>query len=464
MKKLLCVLLTAVMLLAMIPSFAVSAAETETPEYLTVTPVSQTDNYANNGTYAVNWNLAWNTANAIRLGVQFDEEIEFVGEFSEPSYIASFTIKAGKYAKVNGNFAVSFSNDLETWDERYVVENNIQNTTDGTLFTFDVNTNKAYKYVKVSKDLTVEHWAGWIGADLYWIGFVASDSEVNDVSAVKPVYAGAQAKSYTVAEGDNAGDYYDVRFLATLDETSLTNKKVVFDITAYYSGGTQSFEIDTDTVYTTVKADGDDYGASDFTAEHEYLAAVAVKGISKAKYENVVFDVKVSVTTVSDEKVIADNKGAVTFKDGEDVKGALVPVSFVSDSGNRHTNTAYAPAEAVWDTQDKTTHTIYTNTVGGYTVGALTTPTCITKITYYAPPASANRARLGVFEASVDGVNWVTLATLPNPIADSGVYEFDIVDGTAYKYIRLRKMQTGAEWLSIGTIAVEGISLEQAQN
>ena len=95
---------------------------------------------------------------------------------------------------------------------------------------------------------------------------------------LKAVYVGAQTKAYTT----DAGDFYDVRFLATLDETALTNKKVVFNITATYGAGEQVFEVDTDTVYTSVLSGSDTVVPSAYTANHEYFVAVAVKGISKA--------------------------------------------------------------------------------------------------------------------------------------------------------------------------------------
>ena len=280
---------------------------------------------------------------------------------------------------------------------------------------------------------------------------IATSAEEADLAAV---YAGAQTKAYTTADGD----FYDVRFLATLDETALTNKKVVFTITATYGAGEQVFEVDTDTVYTSVLSGTNTVAPSAFKAEHEYFAAVAVKGISKAAYGNVVFAVSIKAVAADDSDVASAGNNFVSFNGGAEVNPAPVFMSYASDAGNQHNNNTYK-AESIFDTTNTDTNFTFNNSVKGFVVGGFVTPTVITKITYYGSSTAPNRVRQNTFEASVDGKTWVTLATLPNP-AETTTYTFDIADATPYNFLRLSQRNAG-EWWTVGTIAVEGIELAQ---
>ena len=88
-------------------------------------------------------------------------------------------------------------------------------------------------------------------------------------------------------------------------------------------------------------------------------------------------------------------------------------------------------------------------------------PVMITRINYYCPSLYASRARASYFEASVDGKNWVRIATLPKFYEDNLFITVNVEADTdvQYKYIRLVQRETFSQYMwTVGTVEVFGIS------
>ena len=89
-------------------------------------------------------------------------------------------------------------------------------------------------------------------------------------------------------------------------------------------------------------------------------------------------------------------------------------------------------------------------------------PTVITQIIYYCPNSYAERVRTSYFEASVDGENWVKIATLPGASSLYGSGKsitLTIDDDTAYRYIRLVQGEGFYKYYwTLGTVEIKGVS------
>ena len=131
-------------------------------------------------------------------------------------------------------------------------------------------------------------------------------------------------------------------------------------------------------------------------------------------------------------------------------------------------NSASVTPDIIWDTSNKTTaytHKPKSEMADGeqiYISGKLDAPTVITEIIYYSPASNANRVRSSYFEASVDGVTWVRVATLTGTNAAydySATLSLVVNDDTEYNYIRLVQNEGFHPYYwTVGTVEVKGIS------
>lgn len=154
--------------------------------------------------------------------------------------------------------------------------------------------------------------------------------------------------------------------------------------------------------------------------------------------------------------------GIASADDTEDIPLQYLTADVVSASYDAsHSNTEQIHAgdpTNIWKTDDKTTIVTYKPAEGRCVAAEFNKNTVITKITYYAPSQYANRTRTSYFEASVDGVTWVKIGTLPGSIAANTSYDIIVSDTTAYKYIRFSQNQSmKTEYWSIGTIEITGV-------
>ena len=131
--------------------------------------------------------------------------------------------------------------------------------------------------------------------------------------------------------------------------------------------------------------------------------------------------------------------------------------------------------ESLWDTSDK--KSAFTNKAQGdaegtvyympYVEGSFAEPTIITKIVYTVPEKFGDRVRTSYFEASVDGVNWVKIATLPGPrdqYTPGDEITLNVNDDTGYCYIRLcQAVNYYPYYWTIGTAEVYGVTVRENQ-
>ena len=142
---------------------------------------------------------------------------------------------------------------------------------------------------------------------------------------------------------------------------------------------------------------------------------------------------------------------SVTYHDSNVVNNveSVLP-DIIWDTSNKATSYTHKPKETMAEGEDI------------YIAGKLDAPTVITEIIYYSPASAANRVRTSYFEASVDGVNWVSVATLPG---NNAAYEYSariglvVDDDTEYNYIRLVQNEGfHMYYWTVGTVEVKGIS------
>ncbi len=154
------------------------------------------------------------------------------------------------------------------------------------------------------------------------------------------------------------------------------------------------------------------------------------------------------------------------------VSATTQKVTLMTDGTEAHSKPEEGTAADLWDTTNTSSeytakeHPNLTSRVIYYISGRFEQPTVITKIVYYSPAHFANRVRTSYFEASVDGVNWVKIATLPgssDTYANSAVITLNVDDDTAYSYIRLVQGEGFYKYYwTVGTAEVIGVT-EDAQ-
>ncbi len=168
-------------------------------------------------------------------------------------------------------------------------------------------------------------------------------------------------------------------------------------------------------------------------------------------------------TLMYNEQIWASDHAWV-MADIQFVDKKAVGVTYVN--ANVETTNAALPPQIVWDTTNKTTQ--YTHTAQSalpadkvWISGKMAKATVITQINYYVPSTdNIIRARGSYFEASVDGVKWTKIATLPDTneaFVKGGVITLKVEDYTQYQYIRIVQDEKKYSWYwSIGTVEVIG--------
>ena len=160
--------------------------------------------------------------------------------------------------------------------------------------------------------------------------------------------------------------------------------------------------------------------------------------------------------------------GVASDADITPITGTLTAVTY--DADNTRTVVHSGTPASIWDTSNK--NTMYQQkpqATGGtearYVGGKFSAETVITKIVYHTPASNAKRVRSSYFEASVDGVRWFTIATLP---ASESVYsagidiELDVNCLTQFKYIRLTQPQRFyTSYWTVGVVEVYGVQVTE---
>ena len=204
----------------------------------------------------------------------------------------TFDMTSGKEVwKERANYlSVYASVDGNEWVKLHTVSGCGSNTVD-SAYVINVDDDTAYSYIAIyTSDAT-------------------KGIRLNDVTAygvtnmTLRVY---QTKYYT---DDKGVDRCAVRFVATVDESALTNKMLGFDVVARYvkngENGSQRFNITTRNVYQSILANGKTLTSDDIAKNsgHEYIALCTILDINRANYEYVSFEVTPYEVTAEDKTV-----------------------------------------------------------------------------------------------------------------------------------------------------------------
>ncbi len=154
---------------------------------------------------------------------------------------------------------------------------------------------------------------------------------------------------------------------------------------------------------------------------------------------------------------------AWVFADAQFVQNKAIGVTYQSSNV---VNSSSVQPGIIWDTSNKTTeysHVSQTSLPSGgvWISGKLSNKAIITQINYYVPSSDyIIRARASYYQASVDGVTWVTIATLPDTndaFVKGGVITLTVNNSTAFNYVRMVQDENKYSWYwSIGTSEIVG--------
>ena len=144
------------------------------------------------------------------------------------------------------------------------------------------------------------------------------------------------------------------------------------------------------------------------------------------------------------------------------ITGTLTAVTY--DESMTKTTIGSGTPSALWDTSNLNgTYTQSKQATGGtearYIGGAFSTGTVITKIIYHSAASNGHRARGSWFEASVDGVRWFKIATLPSNMTAGATVELDVTCLSQFRYIRM--VQPSGYYIydwTLGVAEVYGVS------
>ena len=479
MKKFISILLVAVMLLAMVPSLCVSAAPAmpALPEgnRLDVEHVSATQNKCtlNDGlvtdscdhvshasTPYATWSKIWDVTNTYRLGYQFSEPIEIVGKFKEPTQVTDVVFCSQYYASRTNGIKVYLSTDNKDWKEVVTVSG--QSAAGWYKFIqYEIDAQgAAYSYIKITQ--TLADGNGKYQFDCPWVA-VYDNSAANIIdnltgklnvthqSATTNVFDSATidwSKVWNDKNTDRLGYEFSnaVEIVGKFDEATRVSD-IVFNSVYYHSrmnGVTVSLSVD----------------------GNQWTEALTIKGQSgESSYRQIGFSlnsghvqynyIKISQNTANDQgKYPLD----LTWVSVYNVRAhALQHVTHVSNAGD-------GDASSVWDFDETTNYAnIGNQSVSGtpMVTGKFDVPTVIDRIYLNLHKGYEARNNYTSFEASVDGVEWVSItAQATNMHSNSDTTTgtdfvvFEVADNTAYSYIRLIKNNT--YWWTLYSIGVEG--------
>ena len=193
--------------------------------------------------------------------------------------------------KVRANYlSVYASVDGNEWVKLHTVSGCGNNTVD-SAYVINVDDDTLYNYVAIYTSEPTE------GIRL---------SSVTAYGIINMTLRGYQTKYYT---DDKGVERCAVRFVATIDESALTNKTLGFDIVASYVkdgvNGTQEFDITTVNVYQAMVANGSVLTVDDVAKDsgHEYIVLCTIKDINRAIYDYVSFEVTPYEVNAKDETI-----------------------------------------------------------------------------------------------------------------------------------------------------------------
>ena len=247
----------------------------------------------------------WNDANTtVHNGAAEDGIIEYTAAtFKYPTVVNDIYFTNGGSSDRN-RMMLFYGYDGNEWTQIYEVYRAKNSGFNHSTQHFVINDETPYVAVKAVQNLGDYEWDA------------KNIAVYGEPVTTAAVYGGAQAKI------DSVAGTYAVRFLATIDEAALANYRIGFEIVATYEGGSQEFDLKTSTAYSKVAAGGEEFAAADLYggAGHEYICAVALKGVSIEKYDDVTFTVRVYTIAEKGAERLYGAEYTVVLNDGVEVK------------------------------------------------------------------------------------------------------------------------------------------------
>ena len=238
----------------------------------------------------------WQSANVFALG---DMGLGAAAKLEYPTKLTGFKLdfdmdnKKTTWKPRANNLSVYASVDGKEWAKLHTVSGCAENTID-TAYVIHVDDDTLYNYVAIYTSNA---------ASGFRLANVTAYGEAEDECMT---LRGYQMKYYT-DEGGVARAA--VRFVATIDENSLDNETLGFDIVADYVkagvAGQQTFDVTTKYVYEKIIANGKELTMDDIApgSAHEYMVLGTVMGINRASYDYVTFKVTPYVVNAEGVKI-----------------------------------------------------------------------------------------------------------------------------------------------------------------
>ena len=402
---------------------------------------------------------------------------------SSPSVITGLVLTAPtENQALMGGATVDGSVDGINWVNLKVIGNTM---TAGKTYTLNIGDETAYRYIRIRQS-EARRTEAFIFRNML-INGIPTDGVAGSMSNI--VDESDPSKLINISAylaADTAqGDYTDVfkdndnAWTAKASQTSLpdylvatmTKKTEIRRITVKLSGSNR-------TVLGTViqasenGAEWDDlytFAEGDLAAAEAGGFTVSVSGDTKYSYIRILQNPDMlgqswTLNTILIYGIESDE--ATSELPAKYVLATTVGATY--EDSNTVARSAKDVPSSVWDLSVKNsvyTHeaqTSLTERKEFWISAELAGPTVITEITYYLPDSEhASRVRTSYFEASVDGVEWVRIATMPEgtpPYRNVTEITLTVDDDTEYSYIRIVQGETFyKEYWTLGSVEIKGI-------
>lgn len=437
-------------MLAAMASPVVSAATPLAPPggYLKVTHVSATTNGS------IDWSKIWDVTNVDRLGCDFENEVEIIGQFEKPTKVTDIIFTSQYYhARLNG-ITVSLSVDGKEWRQVLAISGESGSSWYKQYsYGFDAGSTE-YSYIRLAQSTKNSSFSNKYTFDCPFVA-VYDNSAANIDDALT-----GKLNVTHVSASDNGVDWSKA-----WDEANTTRLGYQFatpvEIVGQFDEPTRVTDIVFCSVYYHSRLNGITVSLS--VDGKEWVEALAIKGQSSSgSYFPLGFSlnsgntqysyVKLSQTTANGEGQYPFDITWVSLYNCR--SAALEEITHVSNAGT-------GDASKVWDF-DNTQYVSIGDQASGTAMatGKFSAPTVIDTVYLNLHKNYEARNNGSTVEASVDGESWVKLGTVTTMTSGSDsatgtdFVAIHVDDDTAYSYIRLVKNNT--YWWTMYSIGVEG--------
>lgn len=450
MKRIICALLTVVMLAAMIPAFAVTSSAENNVSAIKLN-ITHSQEECTGSAASVDWSAIWDTNNldAIKsgMGSRIEANTAVVGVFDKPTTVSKIELcQASKYStRTNGMKVLLFNIATNEWETVVTVEGASTDVV-GAVYTFDnLNTgDKVYSKIKVLRESAYYHNLLWAAA---YTDQTCGRINVTHVSDSKNSADVDFSKIWNIENTDRLGYQFDsaVEIIGEFEKATPVTHIVFMSVYHHWrlTGIKVSLSNDKETWVDALTIPKYETNTTGSYQQWNY----PLKANGEFKYIKITQDTDYSNNGwyQFDINWVAVYNNPGNGADFENINHVLGYNNAVTDS--------------IWD--------FSSNSHGGKSVGSVNpgsilavgefnTPTVIETIylnLHYSYEARNSKIQ---FEASVDGITWNQIAIAGNFEANSDTGILEVNDNTAYKFVRVKKNTPAGWWWTIHGIAFVG--------